>query len=48
MRSTAIDLFADPALIAQAKADHASRLDGRPFVNPIPDDVMPPLPAHVA
>jgi aminobenzoyl-glutamate utilization protein B len=48
MASTAVDLFADPALIAQAKADHASRLDGTPFVNPIPDDVMPPLPAHVA
>jgi aminobenzoyl-glutamate utilization protein B len=44
MASTAIDLFADPALIARAKADHAERLEGTPFVNPIPDDVMPPLP----
>lgn len=44
MASTAIDLFSKPELIAEAKADHAERLDGTPFVNPIPDDVQPPLP----
>jgi aminobenzoyl-glutamate utilization protein B len=47
MASTAVDLFADPVLIEQAKADHVARLGGTPFVNPIPDDVMPPLPAYV-
>ncbi|KOC72198.1 amidohydrolase, partial [Shinella sp. GWS1] len=44
MAATALDLIADPVLIAAAKADHAARLDGTPFVNPIPDDVDPPLP----
>lgn len=44
MASTALDLFLDPALIEAAKADHKGRLDGTPFVNPIPDDVKPPLP----
>ncbi|MGI4810766.1 MAG: amidohydrolase [Janthinobacterium lividum] len=45
MAATAVALFDDPASIASAKADHAARLAGTPFVNPIPDDVMPPLPA---
>lgn len=44
MASTAIDLIRDPALIEAAKADLQARLDGTPFVNPIPDDVQPPLP----
>jgi aminobenzoyl-glutamate utilization protein B len=44
MASTAIDLFARPELIADAKADHAERLVDTPFVNPIPDDVQPPIP----
>ncbi|WFU51209.1 M20 family metallopeptidase [Sinorhizobium terangae] len=44
MASTALDLILKPDLIAAAKADHAARLDGTPFVNPIPDDVDPPLP----
>ncbi len=44
MASTALDLIRDPALIEAAKADHQARLDGVPFVNPIPDDVQPPLP----
>jgi aminobenzoyl-glutamate utilization protein B len=46
MASTALDLIADPALIKAAKADHRARLDGNPFVNPIPDDVSPPLPEN--
>jgi aminobenzoyl-glutamate utilization protein B len=44
MAATAVDLLAEPDLIAQAKAEHARRLAGRPFINPIPDDVEPPLP----
>ncbi len=46
MASTAIALFEQPDLVAKAKADHAQRLEGKPFVNPIPDDVQPPFPAH--
>jgi aminobenzoyl-glutamate utilization protein B len=44
MASTAVDLIRKPELVAAARADHATRLDGTPFVNPIPDDVDPPLP----
>ncbi|AFL50523.1 aminobenzoyl-glutamate utilization protein B [Sinorhizobium fredii] len=44
MASTALDLILKPELIAAAKTDHAARLDGTPFINPIPDDVDPPLP----
>ncbi|WFU91956.1 M20 family metallopeptidase (plasmid) [Rhizobium sp. CC1099] len=44
MASTAVDLICDPSLIDAAKADLKARLDGTPFVNPIPDDVQPPLP----
>jgi len=44
MASTAVDLISNPRLIEAAKADHRSRLDGTPFVNPIPGDVEPPLP----
>ncbi len=42
MAATALDLIADPAQIAAAKADFEARLAGTPFVNPIPDDVDPP------
>jgi aminobenzoyl-glutamate utilization protein B len=45
MAGTAVELIADPRLIERAKADHRERLDGQPFVNPIPDDVDPPLAA---
>jgi aminobenzoyl-glutamate utilization protein B len=48
MASTAIDLIRNPALIEAAKADLKGRLDGTPFVNPIPDDVQPPLPEKQA
>jgi aminobenzoyl-glutamate utilization protein B len=44
MASTATDLLRNPQLIEAAKADHKARLEGTPFVNPIPDDVKPPLP----
>jgi aminobenzoyl-glutamate utilization protein B len=43
MAGTAIDLFRDPALIEEAKADFRERLAGTPFVNPIPDDVELPV-----
>jgi aminobenzoyl-glutamate utilization protein B len=43
MAGTAVELIANPQLIERAKADHRERLDGKPFVNPIPDDVDPPL-----
>lgn len=45
MASTALALIEEPGLIEAAKADHAARLKGTPFVNPIPDDVEPALPA---
>lgn len=45
MAATARDLVADPATLAEARADFGNRLRGRPFINPIPDDVMPDLPA---
>ena len=48
MASTAIELMSRPDLIEAAKADLKARLDGTPFVNPIPDDVQPPLPARPA
>ncbi len=48
MASTAIDLIRNPALIEAAKADLKGRLDGIQFVNPIPDDVQPPLPEKKA
>ena len=43
MAGTAVDLLRDPALVAAARADFAARREGRPFVNPIPDDVQPKL-----
>jgi aminobenzoyl-glutamate utilization protein B len=48
MASTALRLIREPALIETAKADMRERLAGTPFVNPIPDDVEPPLPADAA
>ena len=43
MAGTAIDLLADPALLARARADHAARTADMPDVFPIPKDVPPPL-----
>jgi aminobenzoyl-glutamate utilization protein B len=48
MASTALRLIREPALIEAARADMRERLAGTPFVNPIPDDVEPPLPADAA
>ena len=36
-------LFADPALLAEARAEHAARLAREPYVCPIPDDVQAPI-----
>ena len=47
MAATAVELLADPDLIEAAKADHRSRLQDKPFVNPIPDGVEPPLPENI-
>ncbi|MET0527955.1 MAG: amidohydrolase, partial [Microvirga sp.] len=47
MAATAVDLFRNPTLIEEAKADFRDRLAGAPFINPIPDDVNPPIPAKV-
>ncbi|MEI2385800.1 amidohydrolase [Breoghania sp. JC706] len=44
MAATAKALFEDPERISAAKADFAKRRAGRPFVNPLPDDVAPDLP----
>ena len=43
MAGTAIDVLANPDLLAQAKADHHARLARSPYVCPIPDDVTPPI-----
>ena len=36
-------LIEDPALLAEAQAEHAARLAETPYVCPIPADVMPPV-----
>ena len=46
MASTAAALLRNPGLIETAKVDHKKRLGGRAFVNPIPDDVDPPIGMH--
>ena len=47
MAATAAEALRDPDLLARAKADFAARRAGRPFVNPIPDDVQPNLPPPI-
>ena len=41
---TGIDLLLRPELLEAARADHATRREGRPYVSPIPLDQKPPLP----
>lgn len=36
-------LFADPALLAEAQAEHAARLAVTPYICPLPADLAPPL-----
>ncbi len=43
MAGTAVDVLTDPALLAQAKADHQARLAQTPFESPLPADLAPPL-----
>lgn len=43
MAGTAIDALANPDLIARAKAEHKERTGGKPYVSPLPADVMPPI-----
>lgn len=45
MAATGQALFSDESKMIAAKREFARRRDGRPFVNPIPDDVSPDLPA---
>ncbi len=42
MAGTAIDVLRDPALLAQAKAEHQARLARTPFVSPLPPGIAPP------
>lgn len=44
MAATVRDLFEDPSKIDQAKVDFTRRRAGRPFINPLPDDVQPDFP----
>ena len=41
MAASAIDLLEDPAAVQQARDELADRLDHKPFVSPIPKDVIP-------
>ena len=41
MAGAAIDLFDNPALLLQAQAEHAQRMDHKPYVCPIPQGVKP-------
>ena len=43
MAATAADVLRDPALLAQAKADHAKRLEKTPYVCPLPEGLQPSL-----
>ena len=43
MAATAADVLADPALLAQAKADHQERLGQTPYVCPLPEGLEPSL-----
>ena len=43
MAGTAADLLTDPALLAQAKADHAARLAETPYTCPLPEGLAPSL-----
>jgi aminobenzoyl-glutamate utilization protein B len=43
MAATAIDTIRDPALLARARADHAARTDGNPYICPLDSDVKPHL-----
>ncbi|MCB1346947.1 MAG: amidohydrolase [Rhodobacteraceae bacterium] len=42
MAGAAERLIADPALLAEARAEFAARTAARPYASPLPDDVLPP------
>ncbi len=44
MAATGRRLFEDVALLARAKAAHRKALEAEPYVCPLPDEVMPPIP----
>jgi aminobenzoyl-glutamate utilization protein B len=44
MAATGRALFADPALLAAATEEHRRALAAEPYVCPMPDEVMPPIP----
>ncbi|MFN3970452.1 MAG: amidohydrolase [Gemmobacter sp.] len=44
MAAVGRELLESPALLAAAKADHAARLRAQPYLFPMPDEVMPPIP----
>ncbi|MBC7137862.1 MAG: amidohydrolase [Defluviimonas sp.] len=46
MAATGRALFAAPELLAAAKAEHARHLAADPYVCPMPDEVLPPIPAR--
>jgi aminobenzoyl-glutamate utilization protein B len=43
MAATAADVLADPALLAQAKAEHREKLARTPYVCPLPEGLAPSL-----
>jgi aminobenzoyl-glutamate utilization protein B len=43
MAGTAIDVMSDETLTMRAKEDHLERTTKKPYICPIPDDVMPPI-----
>ncbi len=43
MAATTIDLLMKPDLIAAAKADWETRMEGLTYVSPLPPDLKPPL-----
>jgi aminobenzoyl-glutamate utilization protein B len=43
MAGTAVDVIKDETLLVRAKADHAARTQGTPYVCPIPPDIDPPI-----
>ena len=48
MAALGVQALGDPELIAAAKADLAKRTARTPYVNPLPDNVAPPLDMSLA
>lgn len=44
MGAAVMDLFAEPDLVEEAKAEHSRRTGGKPFVSAIPKDIKPRIP----